>query len=173
MDITLLHPFVNEQKPGPANRAQRKAQSLSNPWFSWVSMLANNRKVNLHSTVALSCYLRYIHQWKTEGKDSVASLPHTVRISECDTAHPECLQSSCTSITPPDLSTHLVQDTLIPSGNTQSIPAGDCEEAITAAAPRGGYEKVHRSDGCFPGTEVLSTVTIHRPHGGTVAGTVA
>lgn len=172
MDITLLHPFVNEQKPGPAHRTQGKAQSLSNPWFAWASMVSNNRKVNLHSTVALSCYLRYIHQCKTEGKDSVASLPHTVRISEHDAAHLECHQSSCTSITPPDLSTHLVQDTLIPSGNAQSIPAGDCEDAITAAAPRGGGEKVHKNDGCFPRTEVLSTVTIHRPHGGTIAGIV-
>lgn len=74
-----LHPFVNEQKPGPAHRAQGKAQSLSNPWFAWASMVSNNSKVNLHSTVALSCYLRYIHQCKTEGKDSVASLPQWTR----------------------------------------------------------------------------------------------
>lgn len=83
-------------------------QILGLPGLPWYQI---NRKVNLHSTVALSCYLRYIHQCKTEGKDSVAPLPHTVRISEHDAAHLECHQSSCTSITPPDLSTHLVQDT--------------------------------------------------------------
>lgn len=58
VDITLLHQFINEQMPGSVSRAQSKAQSLPNPWFSCASAVANNRKVHLHSTVAFSCYLQ-------------------------------------------------------------------------------------------------------------------
>ena len=50
--------FINEQTTGSISRAENKAQSLSNPWFSHASMVGNNRKVHLYSTVAFSRYLQ-------------------------------------------------------------------------------------------------------------------